>query len=246
MRTLALIAIVSSSWLIFAAEPATPKADWENLLVRGDKSPWKKVDANWKFAKSVTLDSGKSNRLIPEGEGEGEVWVNGPTGRVPNLITKKNYQDVEVELEFLLGRNSNSGIKFQAVYEIQLRDTAGNKGPLSGDDCGGIYPRAADKPKYHHLDKGIAPKVNAAKPAGEWQTLTAQFRSPRFNDKGEKIENAKIISAKLNGQLIHENVELQHPTGANWVKKEVANGPFMLQSDHGPTAFRNVKIREVK
>jgi hypothetical protein len=85
--------------------------------------------------------------------------------------------------------------------------------------------------------------VNAAKAAGEWQTLDVVWHSPRFNDKGEKVANAKIVKATLNGQVIHENQELKTPTGSNHTKKETAKGPFMLQADHGPVAFRNVKIR---
>lgn len=249
MRSIALmifVAMTIPTIPVAGADPSTPSTGegWEALLVRGERSPWKTVDPGWKFAKDAMLDKEKANRLAAEGEGD--VWVNGASGRLPNLITKKSYKDVEVHVEFLLGKNSNSGIKFQAVYEIQLRDTAGNRGELTGDDCGGIYPRAEEKPKYHHIDKGVPPRVNAAKPAGEWQTLTATYRAPRFNTNGEKIENAKLIKATLNGQIIHENAEFKTPTGANWVKKETAEGPFMLQADHGPTAFRNVKIREIK
>lgn len=246
MRPFALVVLFACSLAVFAADPAKPAAGdgWVELLKTGTDSPWRKVDAGWKFAKEAALDKEKPNRLAAEGEGA--VWVNGTTGRLPNLVTKKDYKDVEVHVEFLLGKNSNSGVKFGGVYEIQLRDTAGKKGELTGDDCGGIYPRAEEKPKYHHIDKGVPPRVNAAKPAGEWQTLTATFRAPRFNDKGEKTENAKLVKATLNGQVIHENVDFQTPTGANYVRKETPSGPFLLQADHGPTAFRNVKIREIK
>ena len=55
-----------------------------------------------------------------------------------------------------------------------------------------------------------------------------------------------MVKAELNGQLIHENVELKHPTGSNWVKNETPTGPFMLQADHGPVAVRVMKIRASK
>jgi hypothetical protein len=228
MRTLSLVVLFALSVVTTASDPA--KDGWTELLVKSDNKIWKKV--------------ADGKKLKPEGEGT--AWMNGEKGRIADLITQKSYKDVEVHVEFLLGKNSNSGIKFHALYEIQLRDTAANKGELTGDDCGGIYPRAEEKPKYHHIDKGIAPKVNAAKPAGEWQTLIVTFHSPRFNEKGEKTTNAKIVKATLNGQVIHENVEMKTPTGGNYVKKELAEGPFMLQADHGPVAFRNVRIREVK
>jgi len=38
-------------------------------------------------------------------------------------------------------------------------------------------------------------------------------------------------------------VELKTPTGNNWTKKEIPRGPLMLQGDHGPVAYRNVRVR---
>ena len=238
--------LLAAAMLCFLSLGARAADGWEELLVQGEKSPWKKVDANWIFAADAKLDSKNPKSLEAVDPGKGNVWMNGPKGRLPDLITKKDYTDCEVHVEFLIGKGSNSGIKFHAVYEIQIHDIAVKDGKLTGDHTGGIYPRAEDKPKYHHIDDGIGPKVNAAKPAGEWQTLDVTWRSPRFNDKGEKTENAKVVKAILNGQVIHENQELLTPTGSNYVKKETAKGPFMLQCDHGPTAWRNVKIREVK
>lgn len=225
---------------------AADKDGWVELLKPDSETPWKKLDKGWILAKDVKLDAEKENRLKATATDGGTVWVNGPTGRLSNLITKQDYGDCEVHVEFLIAKRSNSGIKFHAVYEIQILDSAGKAADkLTGDDCGGIYPRAEQSPTYRHIDKGIAPKVNAAKPAGEWQTLDVVWNSPRFNEKGEKVANAKIVKATLNGQVIHENQELKTPTGGNHVVKEVAKGPFMLQADHGPVAFRNVKIRPI-
>ena len=103
--------------------------------------------------------------------------------------------------------------------------------------------RAEDKPIYHHIDKGIAPRVNACKEPGNWQTLDVIFLAPRFDAAGKKTANAKIVKAVLNGEVIHENQEMKTPTGSNYVKPEVAAGPLMLQGDHGPVAFRNVRVR---
>jgi hypothetical protein len=98
-------------------------------------------------------------------------------------------------------------------------------------------------PRYTHIDKGIAPKVNACKAPGEWQTLFAHFLAPRFDKDGKKITNAKIVLAKLNGQVIHENQELLTPTGDRWKGPEMALGSLMIQADHGPVAIRDVKVR---
>ena len=47
----------------------------------------------------------------------------------------------------------------------------------------------------------------------------------------------------INDQLIHEKMSLTAPTGHAYVLPEVAAGPVFLQGDHGPVAFRNVKLR---
>ena len=139
-------------------------------------------------------------------------------------------------------KRSNSGAKLMGLYEIQILDSFGKK-KLSGDDCGGVYPRAEEEPRYHHIDDGVPPRVNACKPAGEWQTLDITFRAPRFQ-AGKKVANARFVKVVLNGKVVHENVDLEYPTGAAWrQKKEVAEGPLLLQGDHGPVAFRNVRIR---
>lgn len=229
-----------------AADPPAPadKDGWTDLLAEAGPSTWRKVDDRWIKAGDAALHPDKPTRLTAKGAGTA-VWVNGEGGRVADLLTKQDYTDVEIHVEFLLGKNSNSGIKFCGLYEIQFRDTADAKGPLSGDSCGGIYPMALAWPYYRHLDAGIAPRVNAARPAGEWQTLDASFRAPRF-ENGAKTERAKVVKAVLNGRVIHENVAMKYPTGANWEAKEVPAGPFMLQADHGPVAFRNVRIRPLK
>jgi hypothetical protein len=245
--TRTLFALVLVPLALPAADPPNPAwDDWMDLLKSGSDSPWKKVDKGWIVATEVTLAPDKPTRLKAT-PGDGPVWVNGEYGRLPDLITKQSFKDVEVHVEFLIAQRSNSGIKFHAQYEVQILDSYGKPADkLTGDDCGGIYPRAEDKPTYHHIDKGIPPRVNAAKPAGEWQTLDVVFRSPRFDADGKKVENAKVVKAVLNGQVIHEDQELKTPTGSNWTKKETPTGPFMLQADHGPVAFRNVRIRVIK
>jgi hypothetical protein len=227
-----------------ADEPPKPNAKsatdgWIDLM---KPDAWKKFDAGWIVTDDVTLNPEKTNRLKANKKDSGTIWVNGETGRLPDLITKQEFGDCEVHVEFLIAKNSNSGIKFHAVYEIQIMDSDGKK-DLSGSDMGGIYPRADASAGYKYLDKGIPPRVNASKPAGEWQTLEAVWKSPQVNAKGEKLANAVMVKAVLNGQVIHENVDVKTPTGSNWTKKETATGPFMLQCDHGPVAFRNVRIR---
>ena len=238
MRLLILLVLAGAFPAAAADAPGTD-------LFAGDKlDAFRGKTDGWAWAKAVTLDPANPRKLAFE-PGSG-ILVNSPKGTAPDLYTKEKYGDVEVHVEFLISKGSNSGVKFHGLYEIQINDSYGKKKELTGDDCGGIYPRAELKPRYHYLDKGIAPKVNACKAPGEWQTLDATFLAPRFDQGGKKTANARIVKAVLNGQVIHENQELLTPTGHNHTRPEVAAGPLMLQGDHGPVAFRNVRVRAVR
>jgi hypothetical protein len=93
---------------------------------------------------------------------------------------------------------------------------------------------------------GKAPYTNAAKAPGLWQKMKISFRAPRFDASGKKISNAKFVSVVLNGVEIHSNVEVPLPTGGPIENNETAMGPLMIQGDHGPVAFRNIRYRLMK
>jgi 3-keto-disaccharide hydrolase len=218
---------------------------WITLLGEGkEQGAWKNPDKRWNIGGDAALDPKNPRHLVPR-PGKG-VLVNDPPGRVKDLISKETYRDLEAHVEFMISKGSNAGVKMMGKYEIQIADTHGVKRELTGSDCGGIYPRGENKPRYHTIDKGGPPRVNAARAPGEWQTLDIVFKAPRFDAKGKKVTNARFIKVVLNGQVIHDNAEVKYPTGAAWVTKEFPQGPLLLQSDHGPVAFRNVRVRPLK
>ena len=239
-------AVVLAAVLASAPAPADPppRETADGWLVLMHPDDWKRFDPGWVIAGSVALDPEKPTRLKAEPVKDGGVWVNGTKGRLPDLYTKQSFGDCEVHVEFLIAKNSNSGVKFHGVYEIQIMDTAGKKdADLFGDDSGGVYPRHDIAKGVGYLDKGVPPRVNAAGPAGEWQTLDVVWKSPRVGPDGKKTASARVVKAVMNGKVIHEDVEVKTQTGSNWDKPETATGPLMLQTDHGPVAFRNVRVK---
>ena len=48
-----------------------------------------------------------------------------------------------------------------------------------------------------------------------------------------------------NGLSVQNNVECDGPTRAGMNHPEASTNPIMLQGDHGPVAYRNVRIRPV-
>ena len=193
----------------------------------------------WQDAAEVTLSPDDEKRLAWK-PGTGCV-VNGPRGRTRHLVTVLEHADVEAHIEFVVPKGSNSGVYFQGRYEIQVFDSWGVAKPTHSD-CGGIYQRWQRGKGF----EGHPPKVNAALAPGTWQTFDVVFRAPRFDASGKKIANAKFVKVVHNGKVVHEDVELSGPTRAAMFGNENAVGPIMFQGDHGPVAYRNIRITSIR
>ena len=239
MTTLA--ALLTAPWTPALADDA----GWIELIGNSGLQAWQGENEGWTVAGDAALDP-KSPRSLVAKPGQG-VLISSLKGRADfrNLTSKQTFADLEAHVEFLIPKGANAGVKVEGLYEIQIKDSHGKEKPTA-DDCGGVYPRAELRPRYHTIDKGVPPRVNAAKPAGQWQTLDVVFQAPRFDSNGKKVENARFKKVVLNGQVIQEDVELKYPTGHAWRKeKEVPRGPLFLQGDHGPVAYRNVRVRPI-
>jgi Domain of Unknown Function (DUF1080) len=236
-------AIVASCGVVLVVAGLAVGGDesvWIDLIGKQGLEAWRKPTGAWIVAGDAQPQTEHPKQLAPL-PGQGTL-VNGTTGKTGNLLSTQEFGDVEAHFEFLIPKGSNSGVKFQTFYEIQIFDSFGVAKPTASH-CGGIYPRAEMLPKYHHIDDGTPPRVNAARPPGEWQILDVIFRAPRFGPDGKKSKNARFERVVLNGQVIHEDVEVKTPTGNVWRLKEVARRPILLQGDHGPVAFRNIRVR---
>jgi len=206
-----------------------------------DLSEWQGLtDPNqWLPAKDVKLGE-KDNKRFDIVPGAG-IMVNGAEGKTCNLLSNYKHGDCRLHIEFNVPVGSNSGVYFQGLYEIQVLDSYKNTDMKYGD-CGGVYARHKDDKDY----EGHPPLANASKAPGEWQSFDVVFRAPRFNEKGEKTENAKFLKVVHNGVVVQKNVEVTGPTRASLNESnqtpEAPLGPLMLQGDHGPVAYRNIKL----
>lgn len=207
-----------------------------------DLSAFKDPGATWQMAGSVRADLESPGELVFSAGNS--VLVNYPTKKKPgkDLYSVNEYGDMDLELDYLMARGSNSGIYLQGRYEVQLLDSWGVQNPTYGDN-GGIYERwDASQPAGSEGFEGWAPRQNASRAPGVWQHIKISFRAPRFDASGKKTENALIERIELNGTLIHENVVLSGPTRGPMSETETAKGPLRFQGDHGAVAFRNIRI----
>ena len=214
--------MILTLWLAAqAVEPFNGKdlAGWK-LKGAAEKSKWKVGKAS--------LDPAAQNKFLVA---EGGELVNTQGGGV-DIYSEARHGDAVIEVELMVPKGSNSGVYVMGEYEVQVLDSFG-KEKMGTGDIGALYGAAP-------------PRVNASKPPGEWQKLTIDFRAPKFGPDGKKTANARFVKIELNGQVIQENVEMKGPTPAGVTGKEAAEGPLMFQGDHGPVAFRAIKITPVQ
>jgi hypothetical protein len=239
--TALLLKLLLAVLLSGLAQASGQAAERTRVLFNGkDLSGWRQPTGDWMVAKSVALDPADPQKFaITPGQG---VLVNGPGGRAVYLISEEEFGDMQMHVEFCVTRHSNSGVYLMGRYEVQIYDSFGvEKDKYPGIECGGLYPRWISEQNV----EGHSPSVNASKAPGEWQSFDITFRAPRFDAAGKKTANAKIVRVMHNGRLIHENIELNGPTRAAMAEDEKATGPIRLQGDHGPVAYRNLRVKEL-
>jgi hypothetical protein len=225
IRRLAVICIFLT-WLVPAA--ADGDDGFIELFNGKDLSQWKVRGGDgghWTVG-TASLDPGNPRQLAVDPEGNELINARGG-GR--DLYCEAEFGDAIIELEVMVSRGSNSGIYLMGEYEVQILDSFGRE-KLTQGDMGAIYSAAA-------------PRVHASKPPGEWQTFHIRYRAPRFDAAGKKIAHALVEKVVLNGVLLQENVEVPGPTGGSLRNADAPRGPLMFQGDHGPVAFRNIRVK---
>lgn len=210
--------------------------------------------ASWGVAvarEPVVLFDGEVNRFVGS-DGEASDWpvgdgalVSTPNSRRSNnLVSRLHFRDAVVELEFLLPpeADANSGLFLHGWYEIQILATASDQAP-SKHNMGAVY--------------GVhAPLVNADAGAGKWQKLKLRYKAPR-RDTGGRLQAKGELTAWLNGQKIHDAVELGEAVSqynpyeydttpylaeVRRRQRQSGAGPLLLQDHDCPVRFRSMRV----
>ncbi len=241
----------------------SPGAGWKPLFNGKDFTGWKFRQPNakqtWVVCDDVRLDPANPARLLPVGKGgsPSAVMLCGDDGRGSDIMTADDYQDYELHLEFTVPRGSNSGVYNRGLFEIQVFDSYGAP-KLAFHDCGALYERAI-------------PKENLSKPPGEWQSfdITLIGKKLTLNWNGKPVyrdydirygETDKAAFERLNeenaGKPAELRVKLEEKDGRYFgyfgeggtragLPGPDRPGPILLQGDHGPVAYRNLRIRPI-
>ena len=196
-----------------AASPAhaDQPAEWVDLFNGRDLAGWQIVGQP---AEGWAVADGLLQIVAPGG------W----------LATAAEYDNFELQLEYLLAPGGNSGVFLRAPLtgrssraglEIQLIDDFTDVyGPLeSWQLSGSLYHVAAARP-------------GAVKPAGQWQSLRVTLDGPRL---AVILNSQSVLEVQLDAypQLEAEHPGLRRP-----------RGHIGLQNYGGrPTSFRNIRLR---
>ncbi len=139
------------------------------------------------------------------------------TGAHANLRTEEVYDDFRLQIDFLIGKDRNSGIYLRGMYEAQVVDRDSRMQGLQG--VGAIFSR-------------IAPSENAGKVGGEWQSYDITLVD-------------RHITVILNGTKVIDNQPVIGPTGGAIHTDPMAPGPIYLQGDHTSVKYRNIYLHPI-
>jgi hypothetical protein len=158
---------------------------------------------------------------------DGSIVAGGSFGF---LRYDREFSDFALHLEFRLEKGGNGGLGIRTTvfdpkksretrpsfycYEIQLQDDFG---------------KSADEHCSGSLYRYVAPKVNAVKPAGEWNTVDVECIGPH-------------IKVTINGQLVQDVDQTTIPR----IKDKPLKGYVCVQSHSKEVEYRNVRVREIK
>lgn len=191
---------------------------------------------------AVVLFDGDDTEMLQMHDGSPVKWKmeNGYLEAVPksgSLMTRHNFGDCQLHIEWCNPSDEgkgqfhgNSGVFLMNQYEVQILDSYNNTTYPDGQAAAiyGQYP----------------PMFNAMKPTGQWQVYDIVFRRPRFNDRGEVVEPARV-TVFHNGIVVQESAELAGATANKQRAKYTPHPdamPIMLQDHHNPVRFRNIWV----
>jgi hypothetical protein len=195
----------------------------------GSTTPWTGVrapviadkdDGSWKEGKPIQLFNGKDvsgwKALNPSVEMKWTVQ-DGVLRNAPpttDLISEQKFWNFTLHMDFRIVEHSNSGIGLRGRYEIQILDDYGN--PPNTHGAAALYSR-------------VAPKVNASKKAGEWQSYDIRLVG-------------RTLTVVHNGVKVLDKVEVEGLTAIANNSDEAEPGPFIVQGDHSYVEIKSFVV----
>ena len=220
---------------------ATIAAQGQNALTAQEQAQgWKllfdgKTLAGWRGFKSQDVPAGWQ---VVDGV---LTRVEDTSKKAGDIITKEQYKDFELALEWRIPKGGNSGIFFhvaeeggdQAYFtgpEFQILDNANHKD-------GAVPEKSAGSNYAMH-----APVHDMTKPVGEWNAVRLVVRGPHVEQwvNGMKVVEYELWSADWEAKYKASKFKDMPKYGRE------KTGYIALQDHGNKVEFRNIKVRVLK
>lgn len=205
---------------VFQAGAAWAGSPKQALFASGDLSGW--VEEQHQFFQA------KHPHTSTWSVKDGVVRCDGTLGNCGFLRYQRKLTDFTLWLEYRMSKKCNSGVCLRTRvpyngrpdetlpshtgFEVQILDDAGQ--PASKTSSGSFYGL-------------LAPRVNAARPAGEWNQLEITCQGPH-------------IRVTLNGQVVQDVDQ----TKVEAIRDRPQSGFLSLQNHGHRIEFRNFRLKE--
>lgn len=220
----------------------SPKTDTPPVNAAADTTPASPApDTNWVSlfdGVSITEWRGFREQGVPAGWTVVDSAIT-KTGDAPDLISKKQYKNFELELEWKLKKGGNSGIMYRVTEDAEATYETGPEFQVLDD---AVHADGKNRLTSAGAAYGLyAQPEGLLKPIGEWNTAKI-------------VVNGNHVEHWLNGTKGVE-YELGSP---DWTAKveaskfkqwpgygKAAQGYIALQNHGDWVAYRNIRIREL-
>lgn len=207
-------------------QPVADSSNWEVLFDGSSVAHWRGFrsdsfpDQSW--------DS--RNNILQTIEGAQPV----------DLITRDEYPDFELELEWRISRGGNSGILFHVSEDVEKPWQSGPEMQLLDDDQ---HPDGKNpKTSAGSLFDLIAPQNKHLNPVGDWNQTRVLVSGGHVEYwlNGTKVVEYELGSDSLKALIDNSQFRNQQ----SYARQK--NGHIVLQSYESQVGFRNIKIRRLE
>ncbi|MAN50363.1 MULTISPECIES: DUF7133 domain-containing protein [unclassified Marinimicrobium] len=209
-----------------------------SLFVIGVQASVLTPEAPWEQVHDVLYQDGRLEPVV--GEGKPETLFLDSGAEDIRLLSEESLGDSVLTFEVLLAEQARAGVYLQGRYEVVLTGSEQTEA-LKTDSMGALAPRWNENRTPPEFD-GVPPLRSVGDTVGQWLPVEIQFRAPRYNEAGQKVEPAMLLEVRINNQIVQKRTLLTGFTRGSINPWETTSGPLMVHVHQGPVALRQVSL----
>lgn len=198
---------------------------WETLFDGNSVDAWRAYKKQRFPTNSWTIENGALKTI--------------PGGEVVDIVTKDEYENFELKLEWRISPGGNSGVLYHVSEDFPQAWNTGPEMQVLDDNLhkDGKNPKTSAGALYAL----IAPKNKQLKPVGEWNQA-------RLVVSGDHVEHwlngKKVVQYELRSDALDELIKQSKFKDKPMFARE-RTGHIVLQNHHDEVWYRHVKIRQL-